>query len=270
MTAELLPVTYAPLLVALSFLVSAVGAYTALLAAGAARTDDQPVNRINILLAGVALGGIGIWSMHFIGMVAWQVDLGVGYRLLETMVSLVAAVIVSSLALGYVASGPVSLRRLLVAGPLAGIGVAVMHYLGMYSMRFNGYFDWNISVVGLSVLIAMTAATAALWLAFNAKQRSHRVAAALVMATAVCTMHYTGMAAADVICTTANRAAMLPGLLRPVDLPPMVLIIALGVAGMIGVDLLIQRVNARGVAPSTSSPMRALQPGALNRATRGS
>lgn len=270
MTAELLPVTYAPLLVALSFLVSAVGAYTALLAAGAARTDDQPVNRINVLLAGVALGGVGIWSMHFIGMVAWQVDLSVGYRLLETMVSLVAAVIVSSLALGYVASGPVSLRRLLVAGPLAGIGVAVMHYLGMYSMRFNGYFDWNASVVGLSVLIAMTAATAALWLAFNTKQRSHRVAAALVMATAVCTMHYTGMAAASVICTTANRAAMLPGLLRPVDLPPMVMIIALGVAGIIAVDLLIQRVNARGVAPNTSSPMGGLQRGSLNRATRAS
>jgi NO-binding membrane sensor protein with MHYT domain len=269
MTAELLPVTYAPLLVALSFLVSAVGAYTALLAAGAARTNGQPVNRINILLAGVALGGIGIWSMHFIGMVAWQVDLGVGYRLLETMVSLVAAVIVSSLALGYVASGPVSPRRLLVAGPLAGIGVAVMHYLGMYSMRFNGFFDWNASVVALSVLIAMTAATAALWLAFNARQRSHRVAAALVMATAVCTMHYTGMAAASVICTTANRAAMLPGLLRPADLPPMVMIIALGVAGIIAVDLLIQRVNGRGVATNASNPMSGLHRASLNRATRG-
>ena len=252
MTPELLPVTYTPWLIALSFAVSAVGAYTALSAAGAARTDDRRVNRTNVFMGGLALGGIGIWSMHFIGMVAWQVDLSVGYRLLETMVSLVAAVIVSSLALGYVASGAVNWRRLLVAGPLAGIGVAVMHYLGMYSMRFDGFFDWDASVVGVSILIAMVAATAALWLAFNAKRRSHRVAAALVMATAVCTMHYTGMTAASVMCTAVNRAAMLPGLLRPADMPVIVAIIALGVAGIIGTDLLVQRIQARnGVSNDT-------------------
>ena len=177
MTPEILPVTYASLLVALSFLVSAVGAYAALVAAGAARKDGgHRVDRFNIFLAALALGGVGIWSMHFIGMVAWQVDLSVGYRLLETMVSLVAAVIVSAVALGYVASGPVTLRRLLVAGPLAGIGVAVMHYLGMYSMRFNGYFDWNAPIVIVSVVIAMVAASAALWLAFNTHKNSHRVA----------------------------------------------------------------------------------------------
>jgi len=246
MTPELVPVTYAPLLVALSFLVSAVGAYTALAAASAARANARQVNRFNVFLAGLALGGISIWSMHFIGMLAWKIDLGVGYRPLETMVSLVAAVIVSSLALGYVAAGPVTWRRLLVAGPLAGIGVAVMHYLGMHSMRFNGYFSWDASIVGYSVLIAVVAATAALWLAFNTRRRSHRLAAALVMATAVCSMHYTGMAAASVLCTTTDRAATLPDLLRPGDLPAVMIVVALGVAGMIGMDLLLQRVQSGG------------------------
>lgn len=244
MTPELLPTTHSLLLVLLSFIVSAVGAYTALSAAGAARRPGGRVNRFNIALAGLALGGVGIWSMHFIGMVAWKVDLGVGYRLLETIVSLVAAVIVSALALGYVASGPLTPRRLLVAGPLAGLGVAVMHYLGVYSMRFNGFFDWNPLIVGVSVLIAMVAATAALWLAFNTNSRSHRAVAALVMAAAVCAMHYTGMAAASVMCTTTNRAAILPDLLRPADLPGLVAIIALSVACMIGADLLVQRSAA--------------------------
>jgi NO-binding membrane sensor protein with MHYT domain len=64
------------------------------------------------------------------------------------------------------------------------------------------------------------------------------------MATAVCTMHYTGMAAASVICTTANRKAYLPDLLRPTDLPALVLTIALGVALMIGTDLTIQRMSS--------------------------
>ena len=84
-------------------------------------------------------------------------------------------------------------------------------------------------------------------MAFKAKRSSHRVAAALVMATAVCTMHYTGMTAASVMCTAANRAAMQPGLLRPADMPVIVAIIALGVAGIIGTDLLVQRIQARGV-----------------------
>jgi NO-binding membrane sensor protein with MHYT domain len=246
MTPVLLPVSYDLSMIILSWMVSGIGAFTALSAINRARQSATGrIDRFNVLLAGVALGGVGIWSMHFIGMLAWKVDLGVGYRLLETMVSLVAAVIVSALALGFVAAGPATLRRLLVAGPLAGIGVTVMHYLGMYSMRFNGYFDWDWNTVALSALIAVTAATAALWLAFNTHQLWHRALAAPVMATAVCTMHYTGMAAASVMCTTANRKAMLPDLLRPSDLPALVLTIALGVLLMIGSDLTIQRVTSR-------------------------
>ena len=243
MKPELLPVSYDFAMVALSWVVSAVGAFTALSAIGRARKPDGTIDRLNVMLAGVALGGVGIWSMHFIGMIAWKVELGVGYRLFETMVSLVAAVIVSSMALGYGAKGA-SIGRLLVAGPLAGIGVTVMHYLGMYSMRFYGFFDWDWATVGLSAVIAMTAATAALWLAFNMHKRWHRAIAAQVMATAVCTMHYTGMAAASVMCTTANRKAYLPDLMRPSDLPALVLTIALGVALMIGTDLTIQRMTS--------------------------
>jgi NO-binding membrane sensor protein with MHYT domain len=245
MTPELLPVSYDLSMIILSWVVSGIGAFTALSAIGRARQSDSGrVDRFNVLLAGVALGGVGIWSMHFIGMLAWKVDLGVGYSLLETMVSLVAAVIVSALALGFVAKGPAT-WRLLVAGPVAGIGVTVMHYLGMYSMRFYGFFAWDWNTVALSALIAMTAATAALWLAFNTHKTWHRALAAPVMATAVCTMHYTGMTAASVMCTTSNRKAMLPDLLRPSDLPLLVLTIALGVALMIGTDLTIQRVTSR-------------------------
>lgn len=246
MTPELLPVTYAPAQVLLSFLIAAVGSFTALTAAAAARRPDGRVNRLNIFFAGLALGGVGIWSMHFVGMIAWKVQLGVGYRWIETMVSLVAAVIVSALALGHVAANPKDWKRLLVAGPLAGLGVAVMHYLGMYSMRFGGFFDWNVGIVVLSVVIAIVAATAALWLAFNTRQRWQRAVAALVMATAVCTMHYTGMAAASVMCTTPNRYAVPAGLLRPADLPLMVILIAVGVACVIAVDLVMQRLTANG------------------------
>ncbi len=244
MTPEVIPVSYEHALVALSFVVAALGSYTALAAtAAASRRGGGRLDLFNIGLAGLALGGIAIWSMHFIGMLAWQVDIGVGYRLLETLVSLVAAVLVSTAALGYVAKAPNEAKRLLVAGPLAGLGVAAMHYLGMFSMRFSGFFDWHLPLVLLSVLIAMVAATAALWLAFRTRSRAHRVGAALVMAGAVCSMHYTGMAAATVVCTSREPNPLLAQLLRPGDLPAAVLIVAVGIAFIIGLDLMMQRLT---------------------------
>jgi len=168
---------------------------------------------------------------------------------LETVVSLIAAIVVSTVVLGYVAAAPLTAKRLLIAGPLAGVGVAVMHYLGMYSMRFGGYFEWNFGIVAISVLIAMVAATAALWLAFRTRTRAHRIAAAFVMAAAVCAMHYTGMQAASVVCTTRDASALLAGLMRPSELPAVVAMVAFGVAALIGLDLLLQRVNAAMPAP---------------------
>jgi NO-binding membrane sensor protein with MHYT domain len=230
--------------VVISFIVSFIGAYTALwVAPSVAGARKGQVNWFNALLSGLALGGVGIWSMHFLGMLAYDVPLAVGYRLLELLVSLVAAVVVSALALGYMSAQAFAWQRLFVAGPLAGIGVAVMHYLGMYGMRFGGYFDWNWATVVLSVGIAVVAATAALWLAFHTGQGAQRALAAGVMAVAVCTMHYTGMAAASVVCTTDNRSALLPDLLRAADLGAVIAVVAIGAALMVAVDVLIQRMN---------------------------
>jgi NO-binding membrane sensor protein with MHYT domain len=244
MTPEILPSQFDMIWVAISFIVSVLGAYTALwVAPSVSGSRSGQVNWFNAALSGLALGGVGIWSMHFLGMLAYEVPLAVGYRMLEMVISLVAAVIVSALAIGYMAAQPFAWNRLLVAGPLAGVGVAVMHYLGMYGMRFGGYFDWSWDIVGLSIVIAMVAATAALWLAFHVRSRAHRMAASVVMGVAVCTMHYTGMAAASVVCTTANRRAFQPDLLRPSDLGLAVALVAIGVAAMIVTDVFLQRLH---------------------------
>ena len=244
MNPEVLTTQFDMTWVVISFIVSVVGAYTALWVAPSVAGRDGKVNWFNAGLSGLALGGVGIWSMHFLGMLAYEVPLAIGYRMTELVVSLVAAVVVSALAIAYMAAKPFTWQRLLVAGPLAGLGVAVMHYLGMYGMRFGGYFDWSWDVVALSIGIAVVAASAALWLAFHARRRSHRVAASLVMGVAVCTMHYTGMAAASVVCTTANRRAWLPDLLRPSDLGVAITIVAIGVAAMVALDVFLQRMHA--------------------------
>ena len=245
MNQETLPATFDLTWVAISFVVSVIGAFTALsVAPSVAGKRSGQVNWFNAGLSGLALGGVGIWSMHFLGMLAYDVPLAVGYRLFELVVSLVAAVVVSALAIGYMSAQAFSWRRLLIAGPLTGAGVAVMHYLGMYGMRFGGYFEWDWPIVALSLVIAVVAATAALWLAFHIRRGTFRALAAVVMGVAVCTMHYTGMAAASVICTTANRRAFLPDLLRPSDLGIAITVVAIGVAAMVATDVFIQRLNA--------------------------
>jgi NO-binding membrane sensor protein with MHYT domain len=253
MAAELLTPTHDSTLVVASFLISAVGAYSALTAMSTVRSSDGVVNKLNTGFAGLALGGVGIWAMHFLGMLAWNPGVAQGYRLIETLGSLLVAVATSAVALGYMATGPFSIRRLAIAGPLAGLGVAAMHFLGMGSMRFGGYLQWNIGIAALAVLIAVVAATAALWLAFNVRSNSHRIGASLLMAAAVCTMHYTGMAAADVVCTTADRYAQLPGLLYRSELQTLVIMVAVSVATLIGLDVWFQRVmqepdKARGAS----------------------
>jgi NO-binding membrane sensor protein with MHYT domain len=232
-------------MVALSFIVSTSGAYAALWITSTLRaTANGRLSRVNVLLAGSALGGISIWSMHFLGMIAFQVPAGVGYEPLLTVLSLIAAIGVSSLALGYMAARPFAFSRLLVAGPLAGLGVALMHYMGMYGMRFGGYFEWAPMLVGLSLVIAVVAATAALWLAFHTRGQLNRIAAALVMGAAVCSMHYTGMAAASLLCTTTDPLSM-KGLMNPDDLGVFVVVIGFGLLAMIVVDTLVQRTHAR-------------------------
>lgn len=241
MTPEILPTAYVDWLVVASFVVSALGAYVALGVTRVMRDRRGGVSRLNALLAGVALGGVGIWSMHFLGMLAWDAGLALGYRWGETLLSLLIAVGVSALALGYIAAGPFTWRRLLVAGPLAGLGVAAMHFMGMASVRFGGFLQWDAGLVVLAVGIAVVAATAALWLAFGPGQRVPRSLSALVMAAAVCTMHYTGMAAADVVCTTADRAAKVAGLLYGDELAMLVVAVAVGAAVIIAADLMVQR-----------------------------
>lgn len=156
--------------------------------------------------SGAGFWWAGVWCMHFIGTLALQLPVAVHYSLDTTLLSLVAAVLASICGLGIVAANPYSLPRLVCAGAILGVGVSAMHYLGMYSMEFDGFFLWDWPLVALSCLIAFVAATAGLWLAFATSSNAARWLAAALMGGAVCAMHYTGMAAAEVVCTTPVTA----------------------------------------------------------------
>lgn len=202
---------YRPYLVAASFALAFVGSLIALTITRGIRHKNGTLCLRTTLTAGLALGGIGVWSMHFVGMVALQLDVASSYGMIESAVSLLAAVLCTCAALAVASKAPQNPLRISGAGLLLGLGVASMHYLGMYGMKIGGYINWDLTTVAVSILIAVIASTAALWFAFNTVRFTSKVGASVLMAIAVCAMHYTGMGAAEFVCTTPNRYATIQG-----------------------------------------------------------
>ncbi len=186
---------YDPTFVALSVVIAVFASYAALDLGARVRGRDAGPRWAWGAGAAIAMGG-GIWAMHFVGMLAFEMGLPAAYDLGLTLLSLGIAVGSTAAAFAWVGYRGTSAASLLVAGPLMGAGVAAMHYTGMAAMRVPGNLAYDPAIVAASVAIAVTAATAALWLTFRRNKPWQKLAAACVMGLAVAGMHYTGMAAA--------------------------------------------------------------------------
>ena len=152
------------------------------------------LDRLWLAFAAVALGGGAIWSMHFIAMIAYQSPIPASYDPVLTAASMLVAI----LATGTGAYLVIRQRRLRVmtligAGVVMGLGVAAMHYTGMAAMEMQGTMHHDPLVVAISIVIAIVASIAALWIAFTLRKEWQKVVSALVMGIAVCGMHYTAM-----------------------------------------------------------------------------
>ncbi len=196
------PYSYNWLMVGLSFLISACGAYVALRWCRGIRKPNGRLDVDRLMCASVALGGGAVWAMHFIGMVAYQTPTHMEFSLLVTLASLLAVMVFAAAGLAK-ASSPTGnpLSNTIKGGVLTGTGVVVMHYTGMAAIHTNSVFEWDLFIVALSALIAIVVSAVGLWLATNVKTVAQQIGAALVMAVAVCGMHYTGMTAGTMICT---------------------------------------------------------------------
>src|SRR6266699_6996094 len=194
MDVEMNTIQYDPFLVALSYVISVFGSYTALqlaIAIPQARTWAAVIGSVTV--AAVALGGGAIWSMHFIGMNAADMGVPVAYDPLLTFVSLILAIVAPAIGLFIVGrsdGGPFNLH---LGGVLTGLGVALMHYTGMAAMIMPAKINYDTTLFAASIVIAIVAATVALWLAFHLRGNLQRFGSAIVMGIAVCGMHYTGM-----------------------------------------------------------------------------
>jgi diguanylate cyclase (GGDEF)-like protein len=192
--------SYTPWLVVISFLVAVLASFTALDMASRVTTAATPRTTWLWLVGGGCAMGLGIWSMHFIGMLAFQLPIPLGYALGLTTVSLLAAMASSIFALWLVSQPTLPHGRLASGAVLMGSGIAAMHYLGMAALHMQPGIDYHAGWVALSLLIAVAASWTALFIAFRLRSTHRRlrdrIAPALVLGTAIVGMHYTGMAAA--------------------------------------------------------------------------
>ncbi|MBA1288542.1 putative bifunctional diguanylate cyclase/phosphodiesterase [Pseudomonas japonica] len=191
---------YSPALVAISFAVAMLAAYTALDLAG--RIISAHGKAALLWMAGGSLAmGVGIWSMHFIGMLAFRLPIELGYDLGLTLISLLIAIGSSGFALWMVSQPSLPWPRLACGALILGAGIAAMHYTGMAAMRLQPGIDYDPLLLGASLVIAVGASAAALIIAYRLRRhtpyvRLARAGAAVVMGLAIVGMHYTGMAAA--------------------------------------------------------------------------
>ncbi|WNI32588.1 MHYT domain-containing protein [Streptomyces sp. ITFR-6] len=187
------------------------------------------------LALGATSIGSGIWTMHFIAMMGFSVEEApIGYDKAITFASLAVAIVMVGVGIFLVGYRGATPMALVTGGTITGLGVATMHYLGMAGMRLDGQFEYDTITVMLSVIIAVSASTAALWAAVSIHGFLPSLGAAVVMGVAVGGMHYTGMAALRVHLHAAALAGTTggdtpTGLLVPMLIGPACFLLGAGV-----------------------------------------
>ena len=225
-----------PVLVILSFVVATIASFSSLDLAGQVQPGQK--SWLLWLLCGSAAMGTGIWSMHFVAILAIHFPWPVTYSLWETLLSLIYAMTASGIALGLLRLGSQKWYFWASGGVVMGAAISGMHYTGMMALKMPVQMTYNWSIVGVSVGIAIVASLASLWLASWLSQPQvsglvwKKAVAALVMAIAISGMHYTGMAAMQFHSPLPNGATVL-------DIPdqPFWLGIAVGIGTLLVLSL---------------------------------
>jgi two-component system, sensor histidine kinase and response regulator len=202
--------SYDALQVALSVLIAVAASYAALDLAGRVTATRGRARAAWLAGGGVAMG-IGIWAMHYVGMLAFRLPVPMRYYWPGVLGSLLVGVLYSLYALFVVSRQKMAKGQILVGSVIQGCGIAVLHYVAMAAMRMAAMMRFDFVLVALSGAFAILFSLAALWLAFyfrgEAKdQITRKICAAAAMGAAICAMHYTGMAAADFFPSSAALA----------------------------------------------------------------
>lgn len=233
---------YNHILVAVSFAVAIFASYTALNMAGRVAGSARSSARIWLMGGGFALG-VGIWAMHFVGMLAMDHAMNMRFDPFLTGLSMLIAIGSSLFALWLVSAEKLRLRRLLPGALVMGLGISAMHYTGMAALQFASIIVWNSAWVALSIIIALLASCGALWLTFRLRNEGtdvalRRAGAAVLMGIAIAGMHYAGMKA-------AHFPQNWPMEHRGVDSNWLAVLVSVVALTILGITLLVSLFDAR-------------------------
>lgn len=228
-------------LVIVSVAIAMLASYTAIALTGRVNATQNRA-QAGWLISGAAAMGIGIWSMHFIGMLAFRLPVPVQYDFLTVLVSVLPAIIASGLALFLGSRSTLGWLRLSGGSLFMGLGIASMHYLGMAAMHTSAVMHYDLQVIAISVLIAIVVSFAGLFLVFQLREETtphqtwKKLLAAVVMGTAIPTMHYTGMAAACFM--PLPNTSLESDLQPPENIVPLAAAVVIGTLIILGLALL--------------------------------
>jgi NO-binding membrane sensor protein with MHYT domain len=262
--AEVFHFTYGFVTLVLSYGFSVLGSLLALVCTARAQAiRERPRRAWWLLLAAWALGGTGIWVMHFTAMLGFTVpDSPVRYDVPLTVVSWVAAIIVVGVGLLVAGFGRPSAAKVVLGGLIAGSGVAIMHYFGMAAMHVNGDVGHDRRFVAAAGAIAIAASTVALWFTVTLRRVFAIVLGAFIMGVAVNGMHYTGMAGVRVhLHAAANQVPGVPALtfLGPMMIFVLLVVVTLAYAMLRSTDVDAGWIYQSG-APAGTEPAAAGAP----------
>ncbi|OBZ15965.1 EAL domain-containing protein [Bacillus sp. FJAT-26390] len=228
--------SYDSILVFFSYIIAVMASYTALDLAGRVSTSKGKT-RLGWLFFGAVAMGMGIWSMHFVGMLAFNLPIVIKYDLIIVLLSVIAAIVASFIALYVVGGRELTGIQLLGGGLLLATGISIMHYVGMAAILIH--ITYNPVIFVLSILIAFGASVAALWLAFYFRKGGQRgefwmkLGSGAIMGAAIVGMHYTGMAAANF--HNSSKSALFYGVI--LDQKWLAYFIAVGIFLTLGLSL---------------------------------
>lgn len=228
-------------LVMLSVAIAIFSSYTALSLASRLQSAKGKLRRV-WLSAGAFSLGFGIWSMHFIAMLAFHLSIEVSYNILLVALSIILAVLASGIAFYIVSKGLTKRRHMLIGAFFIGLGIVAMHYIGMDAMQMEATIVYNQFLLITSFVIAFLTSWVALYLLFYFQKDSTRfslrvrkVISSIIMGVAISGMHYTGMAAADF--TSTHQHHMMPEMGGTINSTIMAYAVGVGMTFILGIVL---------------------------------
>ena len=195
-----MPISWNGNLIVLSVLIGMFGSFTALSHAERMRESTGRTATAWMMAGGVTLG-IAIWSMHFIGMLAFHLTIPIAYDSFLTFISVLPAIAAALLGFYLLRNPKLQLQKILIGGFFMGLGITAMHYTGMAALKMQPAISYNPAIFSLSIVIAITAATGALLIVYIGEKTGlhpliHHLLGAVIMGFAIAGMHYTAMVGA--------------------------------------------------------------------------